>query len=107
MKGGAEREKIVGSRDGGTEGEREGGKKGGREGQRDGERTCEFYSLRCRKYTLILNNILVFLGVGLESLAVHPGMLIAGRFIVGISAGKREGQRVGEREGRREGESNC
>ena len=48
----------------------------------------------CRKYTLILNNIVIFLGVGLESLAIHPTMLIVGRFIVGVGAGKRERERT-------------
>ena len=37
----------------------------------------------------------MFLGVGLESLAVHPAMLIVGRFIAGVNAGKREGGREG------------
>ena len=54
----------------------------------------------CRKYTLLLNNIIIFIGVGLESLAVHPAMFIVGRFIVGINSGKWEGR---EREREREG----
>ena len=47
-------------------------------------------NLCCRKYTLLLTNIIAFVGVGLESLAVYPTMFIAGRFIVGVQAGKRE-----------------
>ena len=63
-----------------------------------GERNCDYSnSFCCRKYTLILNNVIIFLGVGLESLAVHPAMFIMGRFIVGVGAGKREGQREGGR----------
>ena len=52
-----------------------------------------FNSLCCRKYTILLSNVLVFIGVGLESLAVHPAMFIMGRFIIGVQAGKREGRR--------------
>ena len=37
-----------------------------------------------------MTNVLVLVGVGLESLAVHPTMFIAGRFIIGVQAGKRE-----------------
>ncbi|CAI8001656.1 Solute carrier family 2, facilitated glucose transporter member 1 [Geodia barretti] len=40
-----------------------------------------------RKYTLLVNNLLVLIGAGLQSLAVHPGMFIAGRFVVGINSG--------------------
>lgn len=40
-----------------------------------------------RKYTLLLNNVLVVVGVVFQSFAVHPIMFIIGRFIVGINAG--------------------
>ena len=42
-----------------------------------------------RKYTLLLNNVMVWVGVGLQSLAVHPAMFIAGRFtcIMGVNSG--------------------
>ena len=40
-----------------------------------------------RKYTMLLNNVVVFVAVGLQSFAVHPFMFILGRFIVGINAG--------------------
>ena len=56
-----------------------------------------FNSLCCRKYTILLTNVLAFLGVGLESLAVHPAMFIMGRFIIGVQTGKREGRRKGEK----------
>ena len=48
-------------------------------------------NLCCRKYTILLTNVTAFIGVGLESLAVHPTMFIAGRFIVGVHAGKWKG----------------
>ena len=41
----------------------------------------------CRKYTMLLNNIVVIVAVCLQSLAVHPVMFIFGRFIVGINSG--------------------
>ena len=40
-----------------------------------------------RKNTLLLNNVVIWLGVGLESLAVNPIMFIVGRFVVGINSG--------------------
>ena len=36
---------------------------------------------------MLLNNVVVFVAVGLQSFAVHPFMFILGRFIVGINAG--------------------
>ena len=94
-------------------------RKGEREGEGEGERGKErervmmkerdynvlllFYILYFRKYTLLLNNIVIFIGVGLESLAVHPAMFIVGRFIVGVGAGKREGRKKRESERGREG----
>ena len=41
-----------------------------------------------RKYTMLLNNIVVIVAVCLQSLAVHPVMFIVGRFIVGINSGQ-------------------
>ena len=36
---------------------------------------------------MLLNNVVIVIGVCLESLAVHPFMFIAGRFVVGVNAG--------------------
>ena len=36
---------------------------------------------------MLLNNIVILVGVVLESVAVHPIMFILGRFIVGINSG--------------------
>jgi len=68
-----------------------------REREREGELVihCNYHC--CRKYAILLTNVLTFLGVGLESLAVHPAMFIVGRFIVGVQAGKREGAEKGEK----------
>ncbi|XP_064401710.1 solute carrier family 2, facilitated glucose transporter member 3-like [Halichondria panicea] len=40
-----------------------------------------------RKYTLLLNNILLVVAVLLQSFAIHPFMFIAGRIVVGINSG--------------------
>lgn len=40
-----------------------------------------------RKWTMLLNNIIAIVGIGLESFAVHPYMLISGRFVIGINSG--------------------
>lgn len=37
---------------------------------------------------MLFNNVVIFVGVAFQSLAVHPAMFILGRFIVGIGAGK-------------------
>ena len=73
-----------------AERERNSGKKRQKEGGREGELVIRFNYLCCRKYTILITNVLIYIGVGLESLAVHPTMFIAGRFIVGVQAGKRE-----------------
>ena len=36
---------------------------------------------------MLLNNIVIVVAVGLQSLAVHPIMFIVGRFISGINSG--------------------
>lgn len=41
-----------------------------------------------RKYTMLLNNIVVLVAIGLQSFAVHPVMFILGRFVVGINSGQ-------------------
>ena len=46
-----------------------------------------FFFVHCRKYTMLLNNAVIVVAVGLQSLAVHPVMLIVGRFISGINSG--------------------
>ena len=56
-----------------------------------------------RKLVLLLNNVIAVVGVGLQSLAVHPAMFITGRFVIGICAGKQRGGREGGIEGGREG----
>lgn len=40
-----------------------------------------------RKWSMMANNIVAIAGVLLQSLAVNPYMLIAGRFVIGINAG--------------------
>ncbi|XP_065896574.1 solute carrier family 2, facilitated glucose transporter member 1-like [Dysidea avara] len=40
-----------------------------------------------RKYTMLANNVIIWIGALLEFFAVHPYMLIAGRFVVGINCG--------------------
>jgi len=40
-----------------------------------------------RKYTILINNIVIWIGALLEFFAAHPYMLIAGRFVVGINCG--------------------
>ena len=40
-----------------------------------------------RKYGLLLSNIVIWVGAGLESLAIHPVMFIVGRFVVGLNSG--------------------
>ena len=37
---------------------------------------------------MLLNNVVVLVAIGLQSLAVHPVMFIIGRFIVGINSGQ-------------------
>ena len=59
-----------------------------REEEKEEEVAIYSTSLCCRKYAIVLNNILVFLGVGLESLAVNPAMFIVGRSVAGVNAGK-------------------
>lgn len=41
----------------------------------------------CRKWSLLCNNVVILGGVALESFAVNPYMLVAGRFVVGLNAG--------------------
>ena len=41
-----------------------------------------------RKYTMLLNNIVVLVAIGLQSFAVHPVMFILGRFVIGINSGQ-------------------
>ena len=41
----------------------------------------------CRKYTLLFNNIIVLVGIALQSFAVHPAMFIVGRFVIGVNSG--------------------
>ena len=41
-----------------------------------------------RKYGLLLSNVVIWVGVGLESLAIHPVMFIMGRFVVGLNSGR-------------------
>ena len=48
-----------------------------------------------RKYTMLLNNAVIVVGVALESLAVHPVMFIFGRFFVGINSGNTASRRSG------------
>ena len=40
-----------------------------------------------RKWTMMINNGVAVLGICLQSLAIHPCMLIAGRLVIGINAG--------------------
>lgn len=40
-----------------------------------------------RKYGLLLSNVVIWVGAGLESLSVHPIMFIVGRFVVGLNSG--------------------
>lgn len=48
-----------------------------------------YLSTHClhRKYGLLLSNVVIWVGAGLESLAVHPIMFIVGRFVVGLNSG--------------------
>ena len=41
-----------------------------------------------RKYGLLLSNVMIWVGAGLESLAIHPVMFIMGRFVVGLNSGR-------------------
>ena len=41
-----------------------------------------------RKYGLLLSNVVIWVGAGLESLAIHPVMFIMGRFVVGLNSGR-------------------
>lgn len=40
-----------------------------------------------RKYAILLNNVVIWVGVALESFAIHPIMFIVGRFVVGLNSG--------------------
>lgn len=40
-----------------------------------------------RKWSMLANNVVAVAGVLLQSFAVSPYMLIAGRFVIGINAG--------------------
>lgn len=40
-----------------------------------------------RKYTMLINNVIIWIGALLEFFAAHPYMLIAGRLVVGINCG--------------------
>ena len=56
--------------------------------ERERERIVKFFfPFFIRKYTMLLNNIVVLVAVGLQSFAVHPAMFILGRFVVGINSG--------------------
>ena len=48
---------------------------------------CDHLISICRKYTMLLNNLVIVVAVGLQSLAVHPIMFIVGRFVSGINSG--------------------
>lgn len=41
-----------------------------------------------RKWSMLANNVIAVVGLALQSLAVNPYMLIAGRFVIGVNAGK-------------------
>ena len=40
-----------------------------------------------RKWSMMANNAVAIVGVVLQSLAVSPYMLMAGRFVIGVNAG--------------------